>query len=429
MNYDRINIGSLKLLVVSNEALSHCSSNGRSMLMLLQDIPSSSVAQFFIHGTCEDGICKTSFQVSDKDALHAFLHRKSKTENTSKDYKNTDGGRNTTIVRNCKNLVLRNIVWESFSWWTKDFDAFLKEFSPNMVMLQAGDMPFMYKIARKIAKKYNCHLLMYNTEDYVLKDVMYNSAFKRSAWHFILQKKLKKEYRAFMKKAEYCIYNTEFLENAYREKYPNQGKSTAIYMSSQIKPMEFVQTHSYFSLLYCGNLGVGRSEVLAETADILYRVNPTAVIDIYGKFPDQASQDMVCKHQNVKFHGTIPYVEVLEQMEHTNMLFHCENPERVKILQMAFSTKIADNLASGRPFLVYASEEYPFVKYLQSNKCAHIATSAEELEYILRKCMTDAEFCNQYHDNAIKTAFEYHNPVDNSQKVKRILLSLLESER
>ena len=414
-----------RILVVSNEAMSYSSSNGRSMLMLLEDIPPSNVAQFSIHGNREDGVCKTSFQISDKDALRAFLHRKPKEEKDSSNDKNDGRVYNKTIVRNCRNLVLRNMVWNSFAWWKKDFDAFLEDVSPDIVLLQAGDMPVMYKIARKIAKRFGCPLAMYNTENYVLKDVMYSSASKRSIWHFILHRSLKKEYRAFMKCASYCIYNTEFLEKAYQEKYPHHGKSTAVYMSSKIQPMEFVKTHSEFSLLYCGNLGVGRSEVLAETAEILYRVDSTAVMDIYGKFPDEESETTVCMHPNVRFHGVVSYDEVLEQMKHASMLLHCENPNRVKNLQTAFSTKIADNIASGRPFLVYASDEYPFVQYLHKNQCAHIAGSAQELEKILKNCIDDADYCNQYHKNEIRTAFQSHNPQNSAKKVRRILSSLL----
>ena len=86
-----------RILVVSNEAMSYSSSNGRSMLMLLEDIPPSNVAQFSIHGNRENGVCKTSFQISDKDALRAFLHRKPREEKDSSNDKIEGRASNKTI--------------------------------------------------------------------------------------------------------------------------------------------------------------------------------------------------------------------------------------------------------------------------------------------------------------------------------------------
>ena len=410
-----------KILIISNEPLSDASANGRTMKNMLLNFPRENLAQFYLHGIPDTDACGSFFRVTDRDALNAFLHKK-ETSKHPKPSAARNGSRETAHyrpVRSYRNLVLRNLVWQSMRWWTKDFSAFLEAFSPDIVLLQAGDAPFMYKIARRIAKKYHAGLVMFNTEHYVLKKVMYAYSGENLFWHNILMQSLKKQYGKFMRFADYCIYNTQALETAYQEAYPHPGKSAVLYTTSTMEQLPD-ESGAVFSLMYCGNLGAGRCVPVQEMADVLFAVDPEARLDIYGKFPSQAEQDAVCKKANVCYHGFVDYSELMPRMREATMLIHCENKDRVENLKYAFSTKIADSLASGKPFLVYASGEYPFVQYLAENRCAHLAGNPEELKTVLEKCKKCKEYRNQYTDQARLIAEQNHSREKNCQEIGRI---------
>lgn len=410
-----------RILIISNEPFSDVNSNGRTIKNFLLTVPKQNLAQFYLHGSPDWEFCDNYFHVSDRDALNAFSWRKPQTQ-----AKPTA----TTVCsvltekprRSYRNLVLRNIVWQSMLWWKKDFDVFLDRFRPEIVLLQAGDAPFMYKIAIKIAKRYNARLMMYNSEHYVLKKRMYASADKNLFWHDCLMRSLKAQYRRFMKKVDFCIYNTEALEKAYQEKYPHKGKSCTLYTTSEM-PCLSDNSGETFHLLYCGNLGVGRDRPLNELAKVLYEVDEAAQLDIYGKFVSESSRKQLCANPNVVYHGFVDYSEIPEIMSKASMLVHCESNDRLENLRYAFSTKIADSLASTRPFLVYASREYPFVQYLCDNACAHIAGSQEELKETLLRCRAK-EYRNRNIGNAKKIAEKNHNKIANGQKIQEIMDSL-----
>ena len=159
-----------KVLIISNEAFSDVSSNGRTMKNMLFCVPKENLAQFYIHGTPDVDFCAQYYGVSDSDALRAFLFCKRRPKSEGG---HTGAGKSDkTPKRNYRNLVLRNAIWQSMRWWTREFDAFLDTFGPDVVLLQAGDAPFMYKIAKRIARKYGAKLMMFNTENYVLKKRM-----------------------------------------------------------------------------------------------------------------------------------------------------------------------------------------------------------------------------------------------------------------
>ena len=411
-----------KVLVISCESFSDSNSNGRTMKNMLLTLPRESIAQFYIHGIPDTEFCKNYFQISDHDALCAFLGRKTPVlqDNPTK----ISSGKVHKVSRNYRNLVLRDIVWQSKRWWTKEFNDFLMDFSPNIVLLQAGDLPFMYDIAIRISKAFNAKLIMFNTESYVLKKRMYASSSNSFFWHSLLMNRLKKQYYRFMRQADYCIYSMEALEKAYQEKYPHPGRSTTLYTVSELEELPDCEEKT-FSLLYCGNLGVGRDKPLSELAKALYEVDKTAVLDIWGKFKDDKSQELVCKNPNVKFHGFCDYSEIPELMSRASMLIHCENNNRLEDLRYAFSTKIADCLASNRPFLVYASKEFPFVEYLSEHKAAHVASDAEELREILGECIKHKEYRYMYIKNARHIAKENHNWHNNCRKMTSILERLV----
>lgn len=409
----------VRILIVSNDALSDCNANGRTMKNLIFSISKENLAQFYIHGTPDADACAHYFGVSDTDALSAFLHKK-KTPTASQTA--TPGKKH---ARNYRNLVLRNMVWQSMQWQTKAFTDFLETFRPEIVLLQAGDAPFMYKIARRIAKKYAAKLVMFNTENYVLKKRMYAARPNDNLfWHGILMRSLKRQYKKFMDRADYCIYNTEHLEECYQTAYPHPGKSAVFYTVSEMPALPAKEDET-FSLLYCGNLGVGRVAPLCQMAEVLYKVAPDARLDIYGSFANEDEKALLCALPNVYYGGIVPYSQIPELMQKASLLVHCENPERLENLKGAFSTKIADSLACGRPFLVYADRAYPFVQYLMKYDCAHIAATPEELKSVLQQCIGDRDYRYRFIPNALKTAKTNHNSSNNCEKITDVFAHIM----
>lgn len=414
-----------RILVVSNECFSETSSNGRTIMNFMRGVNPVHLAQFYLHGNPDMTFCRNYYRVSDRDALNAFLHKKSDKISNVPGKKEAvvhkASSEEKKVERNCRNLVLRNTVWMSFRWWDQAFEDFIDRFNPTVVLFQAGDMPFMFSIAMRISSERNIPLIMYNSEGYVLKKTMYAKASKTSVWHAILQKSLKHEYKKIMNIVSYCIYNTEYLEQCYQKKYPHDKKSTTLYTVSEMKELDEKCETNEFHLLYCGNLGVGRADTLDEIAKILKNVDDHAVLDIYGKFVSEEDKNKVCANSNVYYGGFVSYNEIPDLMSKATMLLHCENPDRINNLKHAFSTKIADSLASGRPFLVYASNDYPFVQYLKKNDCVHIASSPDELDSLLSLCISDEYFRKKYIANGLKVAAENHSLEKNCNKFRTVV--------
>ena len=423
----------IKVLIISNNALELSNSNGRTMCNMLGRFSAENIASFHISGNNDFNICKYCFKVTDNEAVLAFFNKKkyikilkSKKISSQNNNMNLTEPIHKKIVNNCRNKIIRDIIWKSNRWWTKEFDDFLVQFNPNALIFQAGDSPFMYQISMKIAKKLDLPLIVFNTENYVLKKQLYSSIDRQVFWHFILKNRLKSAYFKISKLADYFIYSSEYLQDEFSKTYP--CRSIVIYGSTDMSPIQ-ERKHEGFVISYIGNLGVGRHIPLIEIAKTISEMNDNIKLNIFGKFTSDEIKESVCAFDTVNYCGVIPYKQVREEMSKSDMILHCEARDRLEDLSGAFSTKIADSLASGIPLLVYADRGYPFVQYLEKWNAAFVAENKDELRNILNKCIYDDTYRRKNVAKAYELSQRNHNKAINSYKMYEILKEVINKHK
>ena len=108
--------------------------------------------------------------------------------------------------------------------------------------------------------------------------------------------------------------------------------------------------------------------------------------------------------------GFIDYKKCREIIYKSDLLIHVEGFGEgiVKELKIAFSTKIADSLASGVPFFVYAPRGIASTEYLIEKNAACVVTDIDELGIKLEAMIKDSNMRENYVQNALKTVNENH---------------------
>ena len=398
------------VLLIANEGISHHNSNGRTVMMLLTLLKKEHLFQFYIHDDPEEDALNKSFCVTDSEALTSFLPF------LARGQKGTGSKKQPISTRNCRRLFLRNFVWNTRSWWKKDFDVFLKNVSPRIILLNAGDAPFMLNLAIKVKKRTNAKLIVFTTENYVLKNKLYNSAKTYSFWHLLFRHSLRKSYKRIIRNSDGFVFNSEFLKDSFLRKYPKIKNAIFLMNSSDLKTINYKKSES-FTISYLGNTGVGRIDCLNELASLIDDLGLGIRFIICGEISRQEYKSTIVSHKCVEYLGKVSYGEVAQIMAQSTMILHCENSSRLDNLRTAFSTKIADILTIGVPFFVYASREYPFVQYLEKNKAAHIASNISEARELLTRCYHDYEFLTGHLKEALSLANKNHNVINNSTKM------------
>jgi len=420
-----------KILVISNNCLSRGDNNGRTMDNIIHGWKSDKIAQFYIQNSYPDSsVCENFFRVTDVEALKSIWQgQKGKIINQSiQDYNQGILSKTTPSKRNPLTMIFRNIVWNLRRWEGMDFHNWLDGFNPDVVLLQVGDSSFMFKIALRIAKRYNIALVVFNSEGYFFQDASYMKAASKfsNLFYPIFIDNYRKSFKKMMDYCSNAIYISDELRNIYSTRF--MIPSSVIYTPTGFNSYSYKESLSIDNLVfsYIGNLGLNRHVPLIEIAKKLKSFNTSLKLNVYGNILTDDVRVALLSCNEIEYKGAINYSEVNEVIRNSDILLHVESsdPRFKEILKFGFSTKIADSLMSGRLFLLYAPPYVACTKYILGELASVVATSTEELTILLKKVMTNSEFRYNSCLKEIEIAKKNHSYFHNDEKFSTIINSL-----
>lgn len=421
-----------RVLVVSNNCFSPSNSNGRTLGNLFYGWPKENIAQFCV--IAQDpawDVCDNYYCLEDQTVLDAFMHCKKavgrrlvKQETSSDSSTAVDTQRKHVGRKTLPRIMMREMVWAAKRWQSKDFEQWVDDFNPDLVVLQFGDSSFMIDIALSVAKSRNIPLVVYNTEGYYFFNKFW---YYRSAWDAVLFPLFKHGYlknvRRLMQYAAHSVYLNDELKEDYDDEF--HKPSTVIYNSSSmqrfISPL-FADKVPHIS--YLGGLGHGRDLAIMDVGEVLQSIDTRFYIDVYGP----AMESVVKKIKisaGVRYHGTVSYDTVKEVMGKSDILFHVEpSSNSDNQLRYGFSTKIADSVISGKCFVLYTPKDLACAKYVFDNHCGWTAETKDDLRDVLLRVINNKQEREKILEQAQIVAQKNHSYEGNARKFQNILLNV-----
>lgn len=423
-----------RVLVIANNCFSVSNSNGRTLGNLFYGWPKENLAQMCVIAQDPNwDLCDNYYCIEDKSMLHAFAHfRKAagrklvKNESKSENQEATGNTKRANVgKKTLTKVALRELVWACKRWNSKDFQQWVDEFNPEVLVLQFGDSFFMLDIAYHIAKTRNIPLVIYNTEGYYFFPRNWHYVTKLDRLIFPIYNQIyRKKVERVMKLAKHSVYLNDKLKEDYDRVFCNA--STVIYNSSSVEWSDASMfTEETPKICYLGNLGLDRDSGIIEIGEVLHSINPMYKINVYGK-ADKSMQKRFGEVPGVDYRGHVSYEEVKRIIAESDILFHVETEKGYKErqLQYAFTTKVADSVASGRCFVVYAPEVLACSKYIRLHRCGWVASSKKELHDQIENILNNKTERDEVLANAKRVAIENHNLIGNAKKFQHILMSV-----
>ena len=223
-----------------------------------------------------------------------------------------------------------------------------------------------------------------------------------------------------MDEAKYAIYANGLLKSDYDAKF--KVESSVIYTGSTVsyKFKERINEPPCFS--YLGNFGFKRYETLVEISEILNEINPSYMLNVYGDAALDAIE-VLKKAPYIVYKGLVSYEKVIEVMHQSDILFHVENQseEFQESLKYGFSTKIADSIASGTLFCLYASPNIACSRYIQETQTALYSNSREELKEKIKHALIDNNYRKKIINRGYEIAKMNHNIMNNTEMFRAII--------
>ena len=297
--------------------------------------------------------------------------------------------------------LLRGLVWRKKYWCTEKLNHWLDEFRPDCVFLAFSDDFFIPQIALYVAQRFHIPIVSCIGDDY-----FFNDRFSVSPLYHLYRRRYKKLIRQVFNHGGSAIYISNKIRDKYNEEFSLNGQT--VYLTSQLDRRPFAPMPDQPSFAYFGNIGLGRYKSLYEIGCAIGKLWPEQQLSIYSNQTESEAQKLFERCPNIRFQGSIPYAQVLEEIGRTDVFIIVESfsPADVNAVRYSLSTKAADALASGANILVYGSGEAGVVSYMQETQAAVVCTEPEQLEQSMRQLAQNQKL---RYENAAAVTAENHN--------------------
>lgn len=417
-----------RVLVIANNCFSKTNSNGRTLANLFVGWPKENLANFFVSPVETDfDVCSNYYCVSDKEVIYSLTHftglRKRKVSPVAPI--DTSKGRQKLNKKTPIKSIARNLAWWLTKWKTEEFEQWLDSFKPDVVLLMNTDAIFVLRVAEYVAKSRSIPLMMYNTEgfyffrhNYMQKGFMSDTMFYLYQWFY------RKAYQDMMRVNRFSFYLNSQLKEDYDEEFHQEGE--VLYTASTVRPSNKTFNKNNPRFCYIGSFGYNRHEALIEVGEVLNRVNPNYILEVYGN-PRPEVELLFKKAVGIEYRGVLSYDEVKEVMDECDVLFHVESQAEIfsETLKYGFSTKIADSISSGKPFIIYASSTVACSKYIKETGAGWFAENQEELYSVIRHVVDDEKDRNKKRRKAIEVARDNHYAETVCKQFKKRIIQIV----
>lgn len=419
-----------KVLVISHTSFTKSNSMGSTLAACFADYPQDRLAQFYIQEMLPDiPVCKNYYKVTDRDVLRKLkspfgapvgrviteLAQPKQAENT--------GSTSVKYEKRHYLLLLRNIMWGTGVWNNKKLKKWISDFAPDVILVQPGDFSFIIRYATSLAKKLNIPLVVHQSEAYYLKPYERNTPVYR-----LFRCDFKRAYEKMMRYASAVVYLCDALKEDYDKYF--MCNSYTIMKSTDVTPKHKEKSGGGYGFIYAGNIGekVGRHKPLSELGRAIKSLGYH--IDVYTGSTGEHLKELT-EENGIVMHKAVPYSILQEKIAENDFILHMENQDRENVIDLkyAFTTKIADMLASGLCPIIYGSPEIASIRYFKDNDLGCVIEKAEDIEPSIKRLIEDEALRNGYIERALEQAQKEHSVTKNSERMREILKAVWENSR
>lgn len=407
----------MNILVISYEAWRETNNGGNVLSNIFSAFPNDNIAQIYCSGELpENGICKKYFQISESMLLTRQKGRQLEEKDylPSKDRQDSalENKINSLIPKPLKHLsqLARETMWTVMNWKTKELDAFVSDFKPDIIFAPCYYYYHVSKVALYAKGIAKCPMISYISDDnYSLRQICFAPSF----W---INRLITRKWIRSMFAESALIYTMTQLQKTEYEKIFKRP------MKLLCKSASFdrvIRHHGNpVTFIYAGSLYVNRWKIIEALADSVSGVNDKttkAQLHIFsGSELSPRLEQKLNDGKNTFFHGLIPYQALEEWYKKSDVAVFAESFDLKNrlVTRLSFSTKIIDCLSSGCAVLAVGPADQGGMAYLKDNDAAVCVNNIKELPEKVRALVENKDLIVSYSEKANQLGKKNHMKAD-----------------
>ena len=398
----------MRILVITRNAWDDTNSIGNTISNFFKDIPNAEFANIYFRAAKPNNeLCEKYFRVTEREVLRNWLTPSR--NGRAFEYKNDSGESpvGSASAKSEKKIIvlahkyhLRSLnklsdrIWDSKKWINNNLDAFIQDFAPDLVFSFVKAAPQYYQTIRYLRERYQIPLLAWIADD------EYSGYLKSSQDKFIDRLRYILEQATAVKgcSQEICDYYNSVFGCA----------ATPLYKGCDLSFPVHDKVNDPISIVYAGNLLVGRLDIIREISDELENyVNSggkRVSFDIYSNtlLSETDITEYFGNNKCTRFLGSESYAVIKERLSKADIVLHAEsfNDDEILKTRYSFSTKIIDYLQSGSVILAVGPGDISSIKYIKGIPGAFVIDEPESIKDMLPLLLNDSD---SFPDRAVKT--------------------------
>ncbi|GAB3716112.1 glycosyltransferase family protein [Mariniluteicoccus flavus] len=386
-----------RVLVVTVNALSTTSNNGKTFSSFFEGYPKDSLAQLFFHREVPTSpVCDNYYRIGDEEFVRHLVRRRPVLGEVAErgdavDFLVPQDAIN--VAKSSETIrMARSLVWTRLDFTAPGVTEWLDDFAPEVIFFCGGDANYLYRPVLDLVERFDAKLVYYITDDYVLD---------REDASFIERRKRAWTRRLFIetaRRSDLVLTIGDEMSRVYRETFGVESEQmmNLVHLPERLQARAEV-THTPARLAFVGGLHLERWRSLLWIADGLERVSPEcdAILDVYSQSVPEEVAKAFQAHPRLRYAGSLDADAVPGVLENeADVLVHVESylPEARHATALSVSTKIPEYLAAGKPVLAVGPGEVASLRYLSEGGAAFVVPTESDdvLDQQLRSALTSA---------------------------------------
>ncbi|MBQ9427953.1 MAG: hypothetical protein IJU41_00260 [Clostridia bacterium] len=322
-------------------------------------------------------------------------------------------------------LLIRELIWFFGRWRSKELDAFLKDFSPQVVVFSMEGYIHLNRLCRYIIKKTGARAIGYFWDDnFTYKQLKNNIGY--TVLRFFQRRSLKRlskctdRFWAISPKTKREADAFFGIDSVLLTKPADLPQSAPVAAALPEPPLKIV---------YTGNLAIGRTATILSVSKALDRINEKSKrMELFVYTPTALQPEEADKIGNaVHVLSPVSIEEVAAVQQAADILLFVEDIDGplCKKARLSFSTKITDYLKSGKCIVAIGNADTAPMEYFAQTGAAICVTETEAITSALRMIADEPALLAEYAARAYACAKENHDGAKIRQTVRDTISSLV----
>ena len=419
-----------KTLIISANALSTQTNNGKMVASFFKSYPTENLAQIFTWPEYPDSaVCENYYRITDQEMLRSWLGTVPGKQ-VERRPAQQDGQMPGIFRKSFKNWpvmrLIRDVVWTNPRWKTADLVRWLDDFSPEIVFFLGLNNPAMYRMAEWVSERYRAPVIVYITDDYFLPRRSFSPCFHiRRQWlETSMRRLLHREHTAL-------LTINRYMAEAYRDFFGKEGVEifNAVPVPENVSVKEAEDGPVYVS--YIGNLLNDRTSTLQAFCRLLdgYPRKDAFRFQIFTRETfSQKQLKRLTLPPWVEHCGALDAEGVSRQLQRSDVLMHMESfhYQNRRDTLLSLSTKLMEYLAAARPVLMIGPPEVGSSRFLKEETTNIVVDSlSSESVYAALDRLLDAGMRKRISEENIENARRLQRKNNNDHLVQTVSAELL----